>query len=100
MTITDAGLDALGPYEPLPTGGDLARYWLGHQALGKAERTALEALLHHPDGLDKDELCAATGYSFSGTFSNALGKLRTIGIITGKNTEVMHAHPDLFDQAE
>lgn len=96
MRITDAGLDALGSFEPLPQGDDLAQYWLQHQSFGKCERAILAALLDHPRGLDANALCAATDYEYSGGFKNSLANLRTAGVLVGRNTEVMRAHEDLF----
>ena len=42
LDITDSGLEALGGFDPLPTGADLLAHWL-HQ-LGKAEREALRVM--------------------------------------------------------
>jgi hypothetical protein len=42
LTITDAGIEVLGSWEPLPTGSALVEYWRGR--LGKAERLILETL--------------------------------------------------------
>lgn len=93
MRITQAGM-AAGPFEPLPA--DMAAYWLSHRSFGACERAILETLLKHPKGLTAADLCAKTGYAYSGGFKNSLGNLRTAGVITGKNTEVMKASDDLF----
>ena len=42
LTITQAGIQALGSWEPLPTGAALIDYWRGR--LGKAERLIVETL--------------------------------------------------------
>lgn len=89
MRITDAGMAALGTYDPLPTGQALRDYWLNK--FGRCERSILEALLNNPSGLDKDRMCEITGYAWSGTFSNALGTLRTAGVMVGQNSSVMRA---------
>lgn len=80
--ITDAGRAALGSWEPLPTGRALIDYWLAR--LGKAERAVLQALVAaHPDALTKQEVAGRAGYEASGGgFNNALGKLRTLELIT------------------
>ncbi len=98
MRITEAGLGALGPdAEPLPPpGGELAQYWLGHPSLGGCERKILVALLENPEGMDIAGLSAATGYQVTGSFRNALGSLRTAGVVVGRNTGVMRAHEDLL----
>lgn len=83
MRILDAGLSALGPYEPLPTGAALLHHWLGQ--LGKAERAILQALVDAPRGLDKEALGRATGYEPNGGgFNNALSRLRTLELIEGR----------------
>ena len=43
LQATNAGLAALEPWEPLPTGATLVDYWLWQ--LGVAERTILQVLL-------------------------------------------------------
>lgn len=96
MSVTDAGRAAIGEVEPLPTGADLADYWLAHPSFGKCERAILQSLLTKPSGLTADQLCTATGYEYSGSFKNALSALRTAGVLVGKNTEVMRASEELF----
>lgn len=97
MRITDAGLAALGLVEPLPTGDELRTYWLQHPSLGKAERTILEALFYNPKGITAGDLCAVTGYEFSGGFRNSLSTLRTAGLLVGRNTERMRAADVLME---
>lgn len=95
MQITDAGL-AHGPFPELPSGRALGEYWLQHPSFGKAARDILRNLLESSDGMTADELCEATGYSYSGSFQNALSELRTAGVLVGRNTERMRASEDLF----
>jgi hypothetical protein len=94
LTITQAGLAALGPFEPLPRGRALLDYWLGQ--LGKAERKALEALAEvYPRTLSKAQLAARAGYEADGGgFNNALGKLRSLELIAGRGE--IRASEDLF----
>lgn len=96
MAITEDGRQALGDYEPLPTGEELARYWLGHPSFGQAERRTLEALLAHPEGIGGPELAEKAGYHWSGGFRNTLSKLRTAGVLVGRNTELMKPNNDLL----
>ena len=96
MSVTDAGRAAIGEVEPMPTGADLADYWLAHPSFGKCERAILRSLLTKPSGLTADQLCTATGYQYSGGFKNSLTTLRTAGVLVGKNTEVMRASEELF----
>lgn len=89
MTITDAGLEALGPFEPLPTGGNLLHYWLADPRLGKAETSTLRFLADmYPQAYPGPELAEHVGYGYSGGFRNALSKLRTLGLIEGSNASV------------
>ena len=97
MTITQAGMDALGEqYEPLPAGDDLARYWTEHPSFGQCERKILSTLFESDEeGLELEELAEATGYAITGGFRNALSRLRTAGVMIGKNTERMRLCEDL-----
>jgi len=82
--ITDAGLAALGEWEPLPTGQALIDYWM--RQLPKAERASLTVLVnHYPDSLDRESLAAEAGYKADGGgFNNAVSKLRTLELIEGR----------------
>lgn len=82
---TLAGRKALGPVPALPTGGELFEHWLRSPRLDKCSRTILTALRDHPRGLDKAQLSSITGYSASsGSYSNSIGRLRTLGLIEGR----------------
>jgi len=83
VQITAAGREALGDYEPLPTGPDLAAYWMGQLPAGA--RNVLQALLAaHPRTLDQLALAEITGYAAGGsTMRTALGRLRTLELIDG-----------------
>ncbi len=82
MQVTQEGIAALGEYEPLPTGQDLIRYWLGK--LDKCERSILECLsINYPNEMTSQEVAEKTGYTASsGGFNNALSRLRTLELIT------------------
>lgn len=80
VQITTAGLEALGPYEPLPTGADLQNYWL--RKLTESEARVLRPLLDvYPEGLSRDELAQRSMYEVAGRFNNILGRLRTLEIV-------------------
>jgi hypothetical protein len=95
MRITEAGL-AQGPFPELPQGDELLRYWLEHPSFGACERKILSALAETPDGLSADQLASKTGYEYSGGFRNALGALRTAGVLVGKNTETMRISSEIL----
>lgn len=92
LMITGEGLEALGDYDPLPTGPDLLRHWTGR--LGKAERSALEAVAELGGEASKDRIAQHAGYAVDGGgFNNALSRLRTLGLIEGSGT--LRLHEDL-----
>jgi uncharacterized protein len=97
LAITDAGVQALGSWEPLPAGPELIEYWRGR--LGQAERSILEALAEaYPDALTKEEVAARAGYEANGGgFNNALGRLRTLELVQGRGE--LRASNDLFISA-
>ena len=71
LTISDAGIQALGSWEPLPMGSELIEYWRGR--LGKAERSILEALAQaYPNAITKEEVAARAGYEANGGGSTML----------------------------
>ena len=95
LTITEAGIQALGSWEPLPMGSALIDNW--RSRLGKAERLILGTLAQeYPDALTKEEVAAKAGYEASGGgFNNALGRLRTLELIQGRGE--LRASNNLFD---
>lgn len=83
-TITTEGEAALGDYDLLPIGDALLTWWLGK--LSKAEGAALLEFVkaYATETLDKATLAERTGYSAtSGSFDQALGKLRTLRLVDG-----------------
>lgn len=83
IEITEQGSKDLGPFAPLPSGHALVDHWLA--TLGKAERLILSSLVSAwPATLTREEIAEQTGYApGGGGFQNALGKLRTLGLIHG-----------------
>jgi hypothetical protein len=95
LTITEAGIRALGSWEPLPTGSALIDYW--RSRLGKAERLILERLTQvYPGALTKEEVATKAGYEANGGgFNNALGRLRTLELVQGRGE--IRASDNLFE---
>lgn len=91
--ITSAGLDALGDFEPLPIGRELANYWLGQ--LGGGAARILQVLIDaFPEYLDQAEIGRAAQISpTGGTFSTYLSKLRTLELVVGRGQ--LSATPEL-----
>lgn len=78
---TPAGLAALGPVEPLPSGTELVAHWLAK--LDKAQGTMFTAFINAwPEPLDRETLAEVTGYDASkSTFRSALGRLRALEVV-------------------
>ena len=92
IAITDAGLEGLGGYEPLPTGDDLIAHWKG-RLKPKAVREVFACIAAaYPDELTTGEVAERTGYRpTSGGFKNALSALRTLELIVGRGEVVLSA---------
>lgn len=85
IAITEAGLEALGEFEALPSGPELLSHWL-ETLPGPAAKILATLVEHGP--LAKDELAALAGYEpTGGGFNNPLGRLRTLGLV-GKGAPV------------
>jgi hypothetical protein len=82
IEVTEAGQVAVGGVPVLPSGAALLDHWKNQ--CGKAEALILQALADAGGSLAKAALAAATGYAVDGGgFNNALGRLRTLEIISG-----------------
>ena len=95
LKATDAGLQALGDWQPLPTGRELIEYW--RQRLGESGKRKIfdVAIAAYPNAVATEEVAEQTGLSArSGTWSTYLGELRTLGLITGRGE--IRASEDLF----
>ena len=92
--ITDAGLDALGSFDALPEGQELAAYWIAE--LGGGASRMLQALVEaYPDALTNAEIGERAGISSaSGTFATYMGKLRSLELVTGRGQ--VQASTELF----
>jgi hypothetical protein len=93
---TPAGLAALGPFEPAPTGGALVDYWAGK--LGKAQQAFFTAIVReHPRAITQDEAATLAGYDPRvSTTRNTLSSLRSLGLIVGGSASLSLA-PELTE---
>ncbi len=84
VAITEAGLTALGTWEPLPTGSALLAWWLGH--LPGPDSKLLRAVAGaFPKAIAAEDVAHATGYEVTGgAFKNPLSRLRTLGLVVGR----------------
>jgi len=94
--ITPEGEAAAAIAGEKPSGGNL-RVWL-RRKLGRAENALLDALCAaHPQRLTADQLAEASGYTAgSGSFNNALGKLRSIEAAEGYERDGGTKAADVF----
>jgi uncharacterized protein len=84
FVLTPSGRALIGDrYERLPTGKKLLEQWLGE--VKQCERAVLGVLFDsYPRTMDRADVARLTGYVASaGGFKNALGRLRTLELITG-----------------
>ncbi len=87
LTITEAGLKALGSYDPLPEGPALLDYWLNQ--LGGGASRMLRALAESDGPMTRTQLGERAGLEAkSGTFGTYLGKLRTLELVTGRGDDL------------
>jgi predicted transcriptional regulator len=87
IRITRAGLDALGDFEPLPTGAALVSYWTNHLGSG-GEGALFAAFMRHPDvsfhlasETQRDHLMQQSGIRSVETLRTYVNKLKVKGLI-------------------
>jgi hypothetical protein len=88
--ITSGGLHVLGSFDPLPANPDqLFADWMRHPELGKAHREIMSVLKQNSrTRLSKEAVAYACNPPYEpngGGFNNAVSRLRTLGIVEGKN---------------
>jgi uncharacterized protein len=95
LKITEAGIEALGDYEPLPTGQQLIEYW--RRRLGDSGKRAIFDVIvnEYPDRIAAERVSRDTGIAMSGgTWRTYMAELRGLGIIEGRDE--LKASEDLF----
>ncbi len=94
IVVTQAGVDALGDFEPLPTGDQLRAHWL--ERLPKGEREILEAVTRaYPKAVDRDRITEATGYARS-TRDTYLQRLSARRLVETVGRGEVRARAELF----
>lgn len=97
LAITRAGLDALGDYEPLPTGADLRDYLLHGDKVSTMEKAMLRCLFGaYPDAIAKGQILEQAGYASSGPVSKAFARLVALGYAVQSGRGELRASEDLF----
>ena len=96
IVATQAGLEALGGWKPLPQGDDLREYWFKN--LDGPPAKILRALCEvYPRGMDKFTLARTCNYEpGGGAFNNPLSRLRALELVTGRGSDEIRASEDLF----
>lgn len=99
LSITQAGLRALGSYESIQKDNEsLQELWLS-KITGPEKKILTPLLKKYPNELSKEELATESGYSASGSaFTNPLSHLRSIGLIEYPSTGFVKASKELFPQ--
>jgi len=97
MKITEAGLQALGPYDPLETDPErLLDFWcdkLGNSC-GKILRAICEA---YPNSITKEEVAEKSNYSITSSgFNNNLAKLNSSNLIERLGPGELKASKEMF----
>ena len=93
ITATDAGVSALGGFEPLPSGADLRAHYLA--TLPEGEAKILGVLVEaYPETVDRDALSDGTGYKRS-TRDAYLHRLAARRLVDSTRDGV-RAHAELF----
>lgn len=87
IEVTEDGRAALGAYEELPTPGKQLVEWWKDRHLGKAEKAIIDILVeNYPHPVGVGIIADFTGYaSTGGGFRNALGRLRTLELASGRD---------------
>lgn len=98
LVITAAGLEALGAFEPLPTGAALRAHLLADPSRGPMERAMLRVLFDaYPDGVTKGALLEKTGYRASGDVSAMFAKLVALGWAEKAGRGELRAAAEFFE---
>lgn len=94
LVATEAGVAALGDFDPLPTGAALREHWLAR--LPEGERRILAELCdHHPNPIGRDTIGDRCGYKKS-TRDLYIRFLKTRRLVVD-NGAGLNAAPQLFD---
>jgi uncharacterized protein len=83
LQITAAGLAALGPFDPLPTGEALQEHWLRELGTGKAAEMLRALIAAYPSALSDAQVAQRAEMALSGTFDKYLSTLRRLQLVDG-----------------
>lgn len=87
LRTTPAGLEALGQYDPLPTGRALLDHWLGELGDSGAARMLRVVAEAYPQAISNSEIAERAEMSDnSGTFARYLSTLRSLQLVEGRGS--------------
>jgi len=98
LGITDAGVKALGVYDPLPTGEALRAWLTSGNKLSVMERALFKAICdEYPDAISKGEILRKAQYASSGPVSRAFARLVKYGYVVPSGRGELRAAREMFD---
>ena len=97
LQITEHGLNALGPYTPLPTGEALRDFLLSGTKVTTMEKAMLRVLFEeYPQPIAKGQILERTNYASSGPVSSAFARLVALGYAVPAERGALRASEELF----
>lgn len=94
--ITEAGVRALGPFDPEPMGDELRNYWR-HKLGNSGAARMLDVLVKcFPHAVPVETLIAEAGLSPGGTADTYISRLRTLELTTRQPDGLIRASSELF----
>lgn len=98
LRITKAGLDALGPFDPLPVGAELRAHLLNGSKLSPMEKKMLRVIFDaYPNAIGKGRVLEQTSYASSGPVSKAFAHLVALGYATKDGRGALRAAEIMFE---
>lgn len=98
LVITDAGVKALGSYDPLPTGDALREQLISGSKLSVMERALFRVICdEYPDAISKGEILRKAQYASSGPVSRAFARLVKYGYVVQSGRGELRAAKEMFD---
>lgn len=85
IEITETGIDALGSYQPLPSGAALISYWKAQLGAGKKGEIFRVLLDRRQDELTHEEIMRLAHVNSDRTLGTCLWQLGRLGLVESKN---------------
>lgn len=99
LKIAEAGLAALGAFDPLPLGAELREWLLKGDKLSTMEKALLRQICDaYPDSIGKGEILEKANYASSGSTSSAFARLVRYGYAVPAGSNQLQASDALFEE--